>query len=218
MLDGQTPDIEVIADGNNDIDDKRAVNTDREAQAQEHKRDVVFPTVRAQSARPADTDVLSQLRTGGVEDGVQKRQDEDVVHRKRGLGQVRGDHLADGVGVDKADVEDKGHEVCVQDCRVEAQIRDDKRPGPEERDEAEQGRKRVLATSASGAEDVQRAGDGVEDEDQAAVEHVPFVPGEVVESVREEGGLGETEGREHRLLPEGGSAFYSGEGVDDAQG
>jgi len=31
----------------------------------------------------------------------------------RVLGQVRGDYLADGVGVDKANVEDEGDEVVV---------------------------------------------------------------------------------------------------------
>ena len=41
------------------------------------------------------------------------------------------DHLADGVGVDEADVEDKGDEVVVQDDGLEVEISGNEGPGCE---------------------------------------------------------------------------------------
>ena len=43
------------------------------------------------------------------------------------------DDLADGVGVDEADVEDEGDEVVVQDDGLEVEVGGDKDPCHEER-------------------------------------------------------------------------------------
>ena len=47
-----------------------------------------------------------------------------------------GDNLADRVGVDEADIEDKRNEVLVQDDRLEVKVEWDECPGHEKREEA----------------------------------------------------------------------------------
>lgn len=61
-------------------------------------------------------------------------------------------------------------------------------------------------------------GDGVEDQHGAAVDHVPLVPGQVVEKLRDEGVLFDAESGQHGLLPEAASTHDGGECVDNAQG
>ena len=107
MLDGQTPDVKVIANGNNDINDKAAVNTNRKSQAREHEGNLVLSIT--QSTWPTEASVLVQERTQTVDDAKDQRQDQDIGHGEGRLGQMSGDHLADRVSVDKTDVKDKRH-------------------------------------------------------------------------------------------------------------
>lgn len=79
MLDGQAPNVEVVTDCNNNIHDKRAVDTDGAAQHEEHVRDLV-DTV-AQGARPAEPGVAGLvLEEGakGVDDSISQWEDEYV--------------------------------------------------------------------------------------------------------------------------------------------
>lgn len=59
--------------------------------------------------------------------------------------------------------------------------------------------------------------DGVEDEDDAAVDHVPFVPVQVVNCIGNEAVALNTQAGKHGLLPEAGAAYITSEGVDDAE-
>lgn len=79
MLDGQTPNVEVVTDCNNDIHNERAVDTDGAAQHQEHVGDLV-DTV-AQGARPAEPRVsglILQEWAEGVDDSVGQRENEHI--------------------------------------------------------------------------------------------------------------------------------------------
>lgn len=129
-----------------------------------------------------------------------------------------GDHLADGVGVHKTDEEDEGDEVLVQNLRVQAEVDDDEGPGAEEGREAEEGFVGGLAAFASRIEDVADALDGVEDEHQAAVQHVEVAEVHGVGCFGEGVDVGEAEGGEHGLLPVGAAAFDGCDAVDDAEG
>lgn len=50
-----------------------------------------------------------------------------------------GDHLADAVGVDEADVEDKRNEMLVEDDWLEVEVEGNEYPGQEDRKEAVEG-------------------------------------------------------------------------------
>lgn len=68
------------------------------------------------------------------------------------------DDLADGVGVDEADIEDKGDEVVVQDDRLEVEIEGDEDPGHEIRYEAVEGFVSGLGALSADIQDVESAG------------------------------------------------------------
>lgn len=79
MLDRQTPNIQVITNRRDDVDDKTSVNAHAHAQTQEQKRHVV---PARQRARPTQSERVLQKRAKAVEDAVDQRQDENVVVRK----------------------------------------------------------------------------------------------------------------------------------------
>ena len=64
------------------------------------------------------------------------------------------DDLAHGVGVDEADVEDKGNQVVVKYDRLKVQVRGDEGPGHEIRDEAVKGQVERFILLAADVEDV----------------------------------------------------------------
>lgn len=55
VLDGKAPDVEIIADCDNNINDEAAINTDSSSKHHEHKGDLV--NTIAKSAGPADTEI-----------------------------------------------------------------------------------------------------------------------------------------------------------------
>lgn len=216
MLDSQAPDVQVIADANNDIHDKTAVDTHGQAQAREHERHLVDAV--AQSAGPAEADAGFQDGTQRVNDAEQERQGQDVLVGELGFRQVRRDHLSNRVGVHEADEEDEGHEVRVKDLRVQGEVGDNESPGADEWAQAEEGVVRGVAAGASGFEDVADALDGVEGEDQSTVEHVEVAKVHGVGGFGEGVGVGDSEGGEHGLLPVAAAALDGCDGVDDAKG
>lgn len=169
MLDRQAPNVQIITNTRDDIEHKAPMHTNTHAQTQKHKRNLVH-AVHAQRARPPQRSqpnppqLVLQKRTHGVDDAPQQRQDQDVVEdvREGIFNQVRGDHLADGVGVDEADVEGERDEMVPQDDGVEREVERDEGPGDEEGNEAPEGVVvAVLAVDgaiAAGGEDVLRAG------------------------------------------------------------
>lgn len=79
MLDGQTPNVEVVTDGNNDIYDERAVDTDGAAQHQEHVGDLVDTVAQgAGPAKPRMSGLILQEGAEGVDDSVCQREDEYI--------------------------------------------------------------------------------------------------------------------------------------------
>lgn len=54
----------------------------------------------------------------------------------------------------------------------------------------------------------------VEDENSAALEHIPFVEGQLIDIFRDEGIVGNAHSRQHRLLPEACTSLYSCECID----
>lgn len=60
MLDGQAPDIQVVTDGIDDIDDKAAIDTDSQTEATEDERDLI--DIISQRTWPSDTNMALQER------------------------------------------------------------------------------------------------------------------------------------------------------------
>lgn len=149
MFDGQAPDVEVIADGDDDVGDETAVNTDSETEAHENKGDLVCAI--SQCRRPAQSEVLLQHWSEAVDDAEEEGCDEDVGPGELGLCQVSRDHLTDRVCVDEASIEDKGNEMLVENNGLEVQVGGDKDPGREERDKTvERGRWSLVLQTALG--------------------------------------------------------------------
>ena len=86
VLDGQAPDIQIVTDADDDVDDEARVHAEREPQTREHEGDLVDAV--AERAGPADTEAGLQHRPQGVEHAVDERQDEDVLVREGGFGEV----------------------------------------------------------------------------------------------------------------------------------
>jgi len=60
--------------------------------------------------------------------------------------------------------------------------------------------------------------DGVENEHDATVDHIPFVPGQLVNGVRDEVVIWNADARKERLLPETTTSKVSSRSVDNAEG
>ena len=211
MLDGQTPNVKVVTDGDNDINDKAAVHTNCKAQAGEHEGNLVLSIT--QSTRPAEPDVLLQERTQTVNDTEEQRQDQNVSHGEGRLGQMSSDHLADRVGVDETDVEDERHKVLAQNDRLKEEIGGNDGPGEEDRSQTVECNDGVLLAQTAGGHDIHSAQHGVEDQHQAALDHVPVRPGQVVDDIRDDCEARHAQTSEHGLVPEAATANVAGECV-----
>lgn len=181
--------------------------------------------------------MLQQPRSHGVGDAEDEGKDQNVCEGEAGFGEVRDDDLADGVGVYEAGEEDKRDEVVEENDGLEIQVYGNERPGCEEGEEAEESDASALAAGAAGVEDVEGAVhssleeersvegigkgwvplDGVEDEYDAAVHHIPLVPRQRVESLGNEGVVLHAEVFEHRALPETSPADVGCEGIDGTE-
>ena len=130
------------------------INPDTQPQTQKDKRDLIDPT-------PQGTRPRTDRGTQRIEKPVDERDDEDVAVGKMVLDEMGGDHLADAVGVDEADVEDEGHEVLVQDNRLQVEVGGDEEPGQEDGEEAFEGRVDRLVALLADFHDVEGARVGV---------------------------------------------------------
>lgn len=149
MLDGQAPDIEVVADGVDDVDDEAAVDADGEAQRAENERNLI--DVGAERRRPPDhPQLLQKVRAHAVGYPERKRQRQHVVEGESRLRQVRHDDLAYAVCVDEADEEHEWHEMVVEDHRLQVEVGRDECPCGEEGQEAEHGNAGAFASGATG--------------------------------------------------------------------
>lgn len=135
MFDRKTPDIHVIADCDNNVDDEASINAKPKANAQENKRNLV--NIVAQSSRPPEISgilaeqwpqVVLQDGPDRINNPVNKREDENVTEREARLGEMGGYHLAYAIRVYQAHVENEGHQVVVQDDRLEVKVNGDQEP------------------------------------------------------------------------------------------
>lgn len=129
---------------------------DGKAQAQKHKRDLIDAISKC--ARPSVADAFLEEGAERVRDAVDERVDENVAAWEAGFGQVRDDHAADGEGVDESGVEDEGHEMLVQNLRLQVEVGGDHNPGGGEGEETEKRDAGALAAGATGFHNVERAG------------------------------------------------------------
>lgn len=212
VLDGQAPDVEVIADADNDIDDEAAVHTQRGAEHEEEVGNLVLAVAKGRG--PANTNVLGEDRTHRVRDTNHQQGAENVVVRERLLEEVGGNHAADRVGVDETDKDGERDEVVVEDERLKLEVGDDEEPDGKDGAEAEQGTGGVLLAGAAGADNVEGGLDRVEDEDDGALDEVPLGKGQVVDGLGDAHVFGKAESAEHALLPDVSAAEEAGEGVD----
>lgn len=215
VLDGQAPDVEVVADGDDDVNNEATVDAQRGAEHEEDKGHLV--DVITERAGPAEADVLDQVRAERVDDAERERQTENVPVGEGQLHKVGGDHLADAVGVDEAGEQGKGYEVVVQDVGLQVQIGNDEGPDAEEGDQAEQRVAGALTAGAARAQHVEGRLDGVEDEDDAALDEVPLGEGQLVDERRDAERGGHAQGAQHALLPEVRATHVARQGVDTNQ-
>lgn len=67
------------------------------------------------------------------------------------------DHLTNRVCIDQTGKEYEWNEMLMKDFGLQVQVGRDKRPGDEERDKAEESNARLIATLATGFDDVDAA-------------------------------------------------------------
>jgi len=156
-----------------------------------------------------------EKRAQTIDDAEEQREAQNVEVGELEEDEMSRNHLPNRVRVNDASEHGKGHEVVRPNGGLEIEVGNDEGPDGEEGEEAEEGAAGFVAAGATGADDVLGGLEGVPDEHDGALHHVPLGEGEIVEPFGErQGGGGEAEGGEHGLLPEGGSAFVAGEGVD----
>lgn len=147
MLNCQAPDIKIIADRRDDIVlfsllakhvarikgklgvidgtyHETPINPNPQPKTQKHKRNLAQPTTHLQDTPRPETQPGSQI----IHHRINKRQEEDIKVRKRGLDEVGGDHLADRVRVYQPHEEEEGDEVVLQDRGLEVEVGRDEGP------------------------------------------------------------------------------------------
>ena len=120
VLDGQAPNVKVVANGDNDIDHKAAVHARRQAKHAKHVSNLVdVITESAGPAEPVDRGVLLNDGADRVNDTKRERHDHNVPVGEVELDQVGRDHLADAVRVDETAEDREGNQVVVQNRRLQ---------------------------------------------------------------------------------------------------
>jgi hypothetical protein len=117
MLDSKTPNVKVIAYGQDNVDNETAVDAHGKSQTTKYKRNLIH--IVSQRARPADAKFGLQHGTQRIDDSVEEWYDDDVPEWETRLGQVGYNHLTDTVSIYNADEEDERDKVVVQDDGVE---------------------------------------------------------------------------------------------------
>ena len=67
----------------------------------------------------------------------------------------------------------------------------------------------------AGSDDVERRLNSVQDQDDGTLDQIPLSKGELIDELGNAHGLGNSNGSEHALLPDVGSAEQAGQGVDN---
>ncbi len=170
MLDRQAPDIQVIADRDDDINDEAAVYTNRQAEHAEHVGDLVHAVAEgAGLPEPAHLRSFLQHRAKRVEDAEGHRDSEHVVVGEVELDEVRRDHLPHRVRVHDAGEDDERDQVVLQDVRLQPEVCYDEDPGEEERNETHERIAAAVAARASRLDHVARRLDRVEHQNHRAL-------------------------------------------------
>lgn len=125
-LDRQAVDVKIIADGDDDIQNKASMNTNSESKTSEHKCNLVH--LISEGTGPAESKISLQDRSQGIKHSIKQRQGQDVVVGEPRLGEVCCDHQAYRVGVDQSDVEQEGNQMVVKDVRLQGEVRHDEHP------------------------------------------------------------------------------------------
>jgi len=152
ILNSQAPNIQIITDGPDDVNNEASVHTNRKTKAHEDERNLI--DIVAQSTRPANADVSLQEWTERVCDAVNKRIDEDVAARETGLGEMRDDHAAYGIGVDETCVENEWHEMMAEDHWLEVQVDWNENPRGGEGQQTTESLASILTALASSLDDI----------------------------------------------------------------
>ena len=230
VLDGQAPDVNVVADGGNDIKleqvsanhasvnnkagntyHEAAIDTNRKTEARKHKRRLTIFATKYRT-RPE-----TEHRASAIQNTKGERVQQDVVVWETRLHEMANNHASDGIGADQSNVHSKRNGVVLQNSRVQVQVSRDKGPNGNQRQQTAQRRQRILTPFAAHLHNVQDAGAGGEEEHDRAVDQVPLSEGHLVHLLRDEAGLGNTEGLQHWLMPEATAAHVGCESVDSAK-
>jgi len=184
--------------------DKTPINPYPKSNTAKQKRNLVRPSPQCAPH--------SHHRAHAIHHRQRQWQRQDVVHWElRILDQMLGDDLTHRVRVDESDVEDKGNEMVVQDYGLEVQVKGNEGPGGKVREEAVEGSDRIEVFGASVLHHVQGTGwlissrgntrvasrgrvrrksiplHGIEHKHNTAVDHVPLVPGHIIDRLRDPG-------------------------------
>ena len=150
VLNSQAPDIQIITDIRDHINNEASMHTQCESQTGEHVRNLVVAI--AEYTRD------SKLWCPCVCCTEEDRKQEDVEVREGRQRQVRGDYEADLVREREADEEEEGDQVLLEDGGALGEPEGEERPGYDKGREAGESREYREALGAAGADDVLRAG------------------------------------------------------------
>ena len=131
---------------------------------------------------------------------------------------MRDDHAAHRVRVDETSVEDERNQMVMQDHRLQVQVRRDEDPSRPEGKKTQESDSRLLTTGTTRLHYVLRAvslsaycfvqwqvfipRNSVKHEHNSSIDHVPFVPCQIVQHLRNESLLFHSETLDHGALPE----------------
>ncbi|KAL9074786.1 MAG: hypothetical protein Q9157_004276 [Trypethelium eluteriae] len=172
---------------NSDDHIHRETPIDANSQSQGEEHERDLVNVVSQSTRPTKTSVKLEPWSQTIKDTSYEGPGDHILEGKLALEHVCNNHLADRIRVEQTDEHDKWDKMSLENDR--------------------------LQTKAYQALPGHRA----EYKDDSSVHHVPFIPGKLIQHIRDECMMFNAKRAEHGLLPKASAAKESGDGIDDTE-
>jgi hypothetical protein len=214
MLDSQAIYVQVVTNGDDDVDDEAAIDSNSHTKHAEHEGNLVYIVTQGTRPPKGPSQLGLENRTERINDAPCKGDDQHIPVREIELDQVRRDHLAYAVRVYDTGEHDKGDQMLGADQGLQIQVGENESPGAKEGDKSEQSASAAITAGSTSLDDVAGALEGVLDEHDGSLDHVPLREAELVENVGNPLSR-HPECREHALLPEAGASHVPGERVDE---
>jgi hypothetical protein len=155
--------------------------------------------------------------SSAIDDTQSDRGKKNVGVGELGLDEVGTNHSPNSVRIHQADIQAEWDQVVLKDGRVEIEISRHKDPSQNKRKKAVEGLDGVLSFLLSNLHDMGYARANSKKENKRAVNEIPLSKRDLIDSLRNEPELGDTDGLEHGLMPKAAPSHVCSDSKDNTK-